>query len=161
MCMCESVHELVCFAHICVWLFLHRSAFVLARVPACVCMPFGTTLSVWEYAAAFFNFKDAGTLCCVRLHADRLSLMNNYLQQCKTNPLIMMRCRATFQHDSPWSLLCSTLICVSQSCLQINNSATFLSAPSGMLSCGLLTSNSRCFTGEHFSRADACICLVF
>lgn len=44
----------------------------------------------WEYAAVLFNFKDAGTLWCVRLHADRLSLMNNYLQQCKTNPLIMM-----------------------------------------------------------------------
>lgn len=26
----------------------------------------------------------------VRLHADKLSLMNNYLQQCKTNPLITM-----------------------------------------------------------------------
>lgn len=151
---------------------LHTLACVI--VSAQICMRAHTCASVclhalwydfermcWEHAADVFNFKDAGTLCCVRLHADRLSLMNNYLQQCKTNPLIMMRCWATFQHDSPWSLLCSTLICVSQSCLWINNAATFLSAPSGMLSCGLLPCNSQCFAGEHCSRADACKYLVF
>lgn len=132
--MCKSV---------CMSLFaLHTLACVI--VSAQICMRAHTCASVclhalwydfertcWEHAADVFNFKDAGTLCCVRLHADRLSLMNNYLQQCKTNPLIMMRCWATFQHDSPWSLLCSTLICVSQSCLWINNAATFYQCPVG------------------------------
>lgn len=129
----------VCFAHTCMCdVFLRGSA----CMPTCVYMPLCACLGVcvcvcvcWEYVLVLFNFKDAGTLCCVRLHADRLSLMNNYLQQCKTNPLIMMRRWATFQHDSPRRLLCSTLICVTQSCLWINNNATFLSAPSGMLSC--------------------------
>lgn len=111
---------------------------MLARVPACVCMPSGTKRVCREHAADVFNFKDAGTLCCVRLHADRPSLMNNYLQQCKTNPLIMMCCQATFQHDSPWSWLCSALICVSQSCLWINKAATFFFLYQSPVGCSLV-----------------------
>lgn len=36
-----------------------------------------------------------------------------------------MRRWAMFQHDSPQFLLCSTVILVTQSCLWINNNATF------------------------------------
>lgn len=92
----------------------------------------------------------------VRLHAERMSLMNNYLQQCKTNPHITMRRWAMFQHDSPQFLLCSTVILVTQSCLWINNNATFLSTLSGMLSCSPQTVVFYS-PGEHFSREDNCI----
>lgn len=96
---CEGVCLLCTDFH--VRSLVHSPECMLARVPACVCMPSGTERVCGEHAADVFNFKDAGTLCRVRLHADRPSLMNNYLQECKTIPLIMMRCQATFQHDSP------------------------------------------------------------
>lgn len=105
--------------------WLRRSACMLTSVytpSKCMC---------GEHAAVLFHFKDAGTLRRARLHADRLSLMSNYLQQCKTNPLIMMCCRATFQHDSRRCLLCSKLIWVTQSCLRINSNATFYPSPVG------------------------------
>lgn len=70
------------------------------------------------------SFKDVGTLCSMRLHADRLPLMNNNLEQCKTSPLIMMHSRAMFQHDSPQRLFFLTDAHVPQSCPWTRNNAT-------------------------------------
>lgn len=115
----------------------------LVRVWKCVC---------WEFVVVLFNFKDSGTLCCVRLHADRLSLMNNYLQQCKTNQLIMMHCWEMFRRDSPRCLLCSTFVCVTQGFMLINKNATFYLHPVG---CSLVA-YSPTTVREHLSREDNC-----
>lgn len=114
----------------------------LLSVPVCVSVPLWLVVCVcvrWENAVVLWDFKDAGMLCYVRLHADRLSLMNNYLQQCKTNPLIMMRRWALFQHDSRRCLLCSALVRVSQGRFWINSNWKGGSAPSGMLSCIMMS----------------------
>lgn len=85
-------HELVCFEHTlvhdCFCIDLHVRSLC---VQLCVCV---LRMCGW-------TSKDYWRVRRTRLHADRLPLMNNNLQQCKTNPLIMTRSWATFQHDSP------------------------------------------------------------
>lgn len=72
------------------------------------------------------NFKDARR--CVRLRADRLPLMNSYLQR---SPPDTTHRRVAFQQDSPRSLPGSDPICVCQSCLEINSRAAFHQHPVG------------------------------
>lgn len=74
---------------------LHGRVRVQASLLACVYMPFGTSLS-YVLRARGRQCETSNALAhssVLGLHADRPPLMNNYLQQCKTKPLIAMRRR--------------------------------------------------------------------
>lgn len=71
----------------------------LSAASVCLCVPVQLCVCAEKMQLSCRTSKMLARLAA-RLHADRPSLMNNYLQQCKTNPLIMMRRWAEFQHDS-------------------------------------------------------------
>lgn len=135
-----------------VWLFLHTSACMLTNVPTSVCTPLGACFSVcvenmlpscWTSKmlahSAVWGYMLTGCLWWTTIY-------NNV----KLTPLIMMRRWATFQHDSPRCLLCSSLICVTRSCLWINNNATFHLRSVGC-SLAAYSPPTECFSGEYSS----------
>lgn len=116
---------------------VYRSTSVPVCATVCFSKAFGTTL----------KRRRRGWLahCCVRLHTDRPPLMNNYLQQHKTETRSPW-CAAgrRFTRTQPGAFLIRASFVLVKAVLWINGAATFHQHPVGMRAACLLENVSTC-----------------